>query len=185
MKVFFRILICTIFLAGIPYAVLAQESDVGRPMETAQLSRTQEGLAACARDHCPDLNRACESSPACQEARACFFQNRAYRSYQATLKCRELPGFDLWMQAWSCQFIHCGPKFMGIDAGERCLTEKCAEVTQRCFGNPECFALKYCLIDKAGTYEECAAKHPQGKADHDAWTACGRNTGCFALIGTP
>ncbi len=179
------LLTLVVLLWGFPASAFAEEGSLPPTQLAQQTGDRISGLSACARNHCPDLNRACESSPACQEARAYFFQIQAFRSYQGILKCRELPGFALWMQSWSSQFIHCGSQFMGIDAGERCLTEKCAEVTRKCFGNPECFALKYCLIDKAGTYEECAAKHPQGKTDHDAWTGCGRSTGCFALIGTP
>ena len=62
--------------------------------------------------------------------------------------------------------------------------EKCREVTATCFANPDCYAIKYCVIDKVGSRAECMERYPKGKADFEMWSTCGVSTGCFSLIGT-
>ena len=146
---------------------------------------TSMTIDECAEKWCCKTNEACSSNAECREARSQFFATRAGRSYKAFTQLLKLPGLRDWMRNFSCLSIYCGKSYLGHDAGERCLMEKCTEVTSTCFANPDCYAIKYCVIDKAGSRAECMERYPKGRADYEMWTACGSSTGCFSLIGTP
>ncbi len=135
----------------------------------------------CTNSYCCQTNAACNNDPDCVAAARCFQQNGGMRGYGGISNCYQLPGAEKYMQNFACRFQHCG-QFMTINAGELCLTEKCANVTAACFSNPDCFALKFCIVDKAGTPVECRQRHPEGIPDFDRWTACGNETGCYALM---
>jgi hypothetical protein len=139
----------------------------------------------CAEKWCCQTNEACNGSPECREARSLFFATRAGRNYKAFTQVLTLPGLGDWMRNFSCLNMYCGTPYLGHDAGERCLMVKCREVTAACFANPDCYAIKYCVIDKAGSRRECIERYPKGRADYEKWTECGVSSGCFSLIGTP
>lgn len=146
---------------------------------------THTTITECAAAWCCKTNDICNSNPECRDARSQFFSTRAGRSYKAFIPLLKLPGLNDWMRNFSCLNIYCGKPYLGHDAGERCLMEKRREVTATCFANPDCYAIKYCVIDKVGSRAECMERYPKGKTDFEMWSTCGVSTGCFSLIGTP
>ncbi|MFZ5818888.1 MAG: hypothetical protein ACOYYJ_03215 [Chloroflexota bacterium] len=136
---------------------------------------------ACTDSYCCETNAACNNDLDCVAAAQCFQQNGGMRGYGGISNCYQMPGAEKYMQNFACRFQYCG-QFMTLNEGELCLTEKCAEVTAACFSNPDCFALKFCIVDQAGTPAECRQRHPEGIPDFERWTACGNETGCFALM---
>jgi hypothetical protein len=135
----------------------------------------------CTHSYCCQTNAACNNDPDCVAAAQCFQQHGGMRGYGGISNCYQLPGAEKYMQNFACRFQYCG-QFMTLNAGELCLTEKCAQVTAACFSDPNCFALKFCIVDQAGTPAECRQRHPEGIQAFDRWTACGNETGCFALM---
>ena len=146
---------------------------------------TSTTIDECAEKWCCKTNEICRNNAQCREVRSQFFATRAGRGYQAFTQLLTLPGLLDWMRNFSCLNIYCGKSYLGHDAGERCLMEKCKEVTATCFANPDCYAIKYCVIDQVGSRVECMDRYPKGRADYEMWSACGSSTGCFALIGKP
>jgi hypothetical protein len=139
----------------------------------------------CAEKWCCKTNESCSSNAECREARRQFFATRAGRSYKAFTQLLALSGLHDWMRNFSCLNVNCGTPYLGHDAGERCLMEECREVTSKCFASSDCYAIKYCVIDKVGSRTQCMERYPKGRADYEMWTACGSSTGCFALSGPP
>jgi len=135
----------------------------------------------CTNSYCCQTNAACNSNPDCVAAAQCFQQHGGMRGYGAISNCYQLPGAEKYMQNFACRFQYCG-QFMTLNEGELCLTEKCAEVTAACFSDPDCFSLKFCIVDQAGTPAECRQRHPEGIQAFERWTACGNETGCYALM---
>ena len=135
----------------------------------------------CTESHCCETNSACNDDPDCTTAAQCFMNNGGMRGYGGISNCYQLPGAEKYMQNFACRFQYCG-QYMTLNEGELCLTEKCAEATAACFSNPDCFALKFCIVDHAGTPAECRQRHPEGIADFERWSSCGNETGCYALM---
>lgn len=138
-------------------------------------------FTSCTATHCCKTNAECENDPECQATARCFMENGGMRGYGGISHCYKMPGASKYMQNFACRFQYCG-QFMTLNQGELCLTEKCAQETAACFSNPYCFALKFCIVDKAGTFAECRQLYPEGVADFDRWSACGQETGCYALM---
>lgn len=145
------------------------------------LDTSHSSFQTCTTAYCCETSVACSADPNCAEAERCFQQNGGMRGYGGISACYTLPGATMYMRLFACRFQYCG-QYMTLNTGELCLTEACPLETAGCFSNPDCFALKFCIVDGIGSRADCSAIYPAGVADFDRWNNCGTQSGCFAQM---